>query len=406
MAPNMPLPSSSPKASMDSHSHDDMSMNVNMNVDMNILPKSKRIPYTDSGVETDSTDTTRSTTTTSSFQNELQDSDQELLASDRELLAYVIEAKRVISLEAEALQELSDSVDLDFGKAVALMQQCMGRIIVTGVGKSGLIGAKIAATFSSTGSPSQFVHACDAAHGDLGMITPDDVVLGISKSGASKELQPVLDYCHTFHVPVVAITQKPCSTLGLGAKYVLLIPNVKEACSLGMAPTTSSTATLAIGDALAAALVKARGFSKRDFGVFHPGGSLGRLLLPVGQLLHTGMPLCQMSTTVGEALLCMTSKRLGCVGVVVEEDGLVGVITQANLRLHMTADLLTLSASEIMTSNPVVAHPQQIGSECLKMMDSHQLDCVFVVDPHTHSPLGVIHRQDLSSQECQTSSPK
>lgn len=362
--------------------------------------------------ETESTDNT----CTSSLHH---DEDLHLQGHQAELVDYVMEAKRVISLEALALQQLSDSISLDFGKAVALLQQCMGRIIVTGVGKSGLIGTKLAATFSSTGSPSQFVHACDAAHGDLGMITPEDIVLGISKSGESHELQPILDYCHTFHIPVIAITQKPSSTLGKAAKYKLLLPNVKEACSLGMAPTTSSTATLALGDALAAALVKARGFSKRDFGVFHPGGSLGRLLLPVEQLLHTDMPLVQMTTTVGEALLCMTSKRLGCVGVVMEEEEehggprLVGMITQLNLRQHMAADLLTLPASKIMTWNPLVAHPQQIGSECLKMMNTNTcggdgdggepLDCVFVVDPNTRAPLGVIHRQDLSPQDCQDS---
>jgi arabinose-5-phosphate isomerase len=376
------MPPPSCKAALASPSQDDTTM----------LPETKSLSYTDL-LETDGTDTT----CTWSLQNEPQGSDQELLA-------YVKEAKRVISLEAQALQELSDTINLDFGKAVALMQQCMGRIIVTGVGKSGLIGTKLAATFSSTGSPSQFVHACDAAHGDLGMITPDDVVLGISKSGESHELQPILDYCHTFHIPVIAITQKTSSTLGQAAKYVLQLPNVKEACSLGMAPTTSSTASLALGDALAAALVKARGFSKRDFGVFHPGGSLGRLLLPVEQLLHTDMPLCEMTTTVGEALLCMTSKRLGCVGVV-EEGRLVGVITQVDLRQHMAADLLTLPASKIMTPNPRVAHPQQIGSECLKMMNGEHtsLDCVFVVDPNTRTPLGVIHRQDLSPQDCQDS---
>ena len=327
--------------------------------------------------------------------------------SSEEIFAYIQEGKRVVSMEAKALAELADSIDAEFAKVVALFYRLVGRIVVTGVGKSGLIGAKIAATLSSTGSPSFSVHACDAAHGDLGMITPDDAVLAISKSGESKELLEIIHYANHVGIPLIAITQNANSTLGRAARHCLLLPSeTPEACGLGVAPTTSSTATLALGDALAVALLKARGFTMADFGALHPGGSLGRLTLRMEDLMHCGdeLPICTVSTPVGQALITITRNRMGCVGVVNEAGSLVGIITDNDLSHHMAqskdGNFLSKSARSIMSRVVAVAHPKHIANIVLKTLKQQNLSSIFVVEPNSNNlPVGIIHIQDLFEQK-------
>ncbi len=313
---------------------------------------------------------------------------------------HLSEGKRVIALEAEALAKLSEMLDDQFAKAVRHLRSISGRIIVTGVGKSGLVGSKIAATFSSTGSPALFVHAGDASHGDLGMITPDDAIVAISNSGETGELLHIINYAKRFDITVIGITQNPQSTLAQFAHFTLLLPKTPEACGLGVAPTTSSTATMALGDALAVSLLTRRGFSVNDFGVFHPGGSLGRLLLRVEDLMHGGdtLPTCHVNTPVSDALLIITNMRLGCVGVVDDAGHLTGIITDGDLRRHMSGNLLTQTAGDIMSRSPKVAHPKQLASEILMILNKHKITNMFVVNPETHAPIGVIHIHDLLEQ--------
>ncbi|USO01496.1 MAG: KpsF/GutQ family sugar-phosphate isomerase [Alphaproteobacteria bacterium] len=314
--------------------------------------------------------------------------------------AHIAEGRRVISLEAKALTELSHTLDVSFGEAVEAVSTITGRIIVTGVGKSGLIGAKIAATLSSTGMPALFVHAGDASHGDLGMITPNDAILALSNSGETSELVHVINYAKRFGILLIAITQNPQSTLAKAAHYCLLLPQTPEACGLGVAPTTSSTATLALGDALAVALLTKRGFSVNDFGVFHPGGSLGRLLVRVDALMHKGeqLPVCHKDTPLSEALITMTRKRLGCVGVLDDEGRLIGIITDGDLRRHMSKDLPTHPAHKVMTPSPKVAHPKQLANEVLLTLNKYKITNIFVVDSTTYKPLGVLHIHDFLGQ--------
>lgn len=319
---------------------------------------------------------------------------------------HLSEGKRVITLEAQALTQLSDMLDDQFAQAVCHLREISGRIIVTGVGKSGLVGGKIAATLSSTGSPALFVHAGDASHGDLGMITPDDAIVAISNSGETGELLSIINYAKRFDITVIAITQNPKSTLAQFAQFTLLLPQTPEACGLGVAPTTSTTATMALGDALAVSLLTRRGFSVNDFGVFHPGGSLGRLLLRVEDLMHGGetLPICHLNTPVSDALITITNKRLGCVGVVGDDNRLTGIITDGDLRRHMSGDLLRQTAGAIMSRSPKVAHPKQLASEILMILNKHKITNMFVVNPETHCPIGVIHIHDLLEQT--RSSPK
>lgn len=314
-----------------------------------------------------------------------------------EIQIHISEGKRVIGLEAEALLKLRDMLDGAFGRVVAELSRIQGRIIVTGVGKSGLVGSKIAATLSSTGSPALFVHAGDASHGDLGMITDQDVVVAISNSGETSELSHIINYTKRFDIPLIAITQKADSSLAKAAAHTLLLPETPEACGLGVAPTTSSTATLALGDALAVSLLTKRGFSMNDFGVFHPGGSLGRLLLRIEDVMHSGneIPLCHQDTPLSEALITMTNKRFGCVGVCDAEDRLIGIITDGDLRRHMSADLPLQLAHQVMTKSPKVAHPKQLANEILMIFNKHQITNMFVVDPESGKAVGVIHIHDL-----------
>ncbi|MCK5620971.1 MAG: KpsF/GutQ family sugar-phosphate isomerase, partial [Alphaproteobacteria bacterium] len=255
-------------------------------------------------------------------------------------------ARRVLRLEAEGIGALAESLGDAFIAALDLLHDVKGRAIVTGMGKSGHVARKIAATMASTGTPAQYVHPGEASHGDLGMITPADVVLALSNSGETSELRDLLEYTRRNAIPLIAITSRAGSTMDEMADVTLLLPATPEACPMGLAPTTSTTASLALGDALAVSLLERKGFSPQDFQVFHPGGKLGQTLLRVSDLMHKGdaMPLCAADTPMKEAILAITAKSFGCVGVLDADGRLTGVVTDGDLRRHMEFDLLNQPA--------------------------------------------------------------
>ena len=275
------------------------------------------------------------------------------------------------------------------------MQQAKGRIIVTGMGKSGHIARKIAASLASTGTPSFFVHPAEASHGDLGMITEDDVVIAISNSGESKELVDILNYCKRFGIPLIAITKNPQSSLGKAGDIVLKLPDNGEACPLGLAPTNSTTATLVLGDVLTTCMIERKGFTKADFNDRHPGGKLGSILQRVSDLMHTGeeMPLLEEHAGMQSGLLEMTSKRLGCVGFVNSNGDLTGILTDGDLRRCLTPDVLEKTAIELMTKNPKTVTKDTIASEAMKIMHDKKITNLFVIEDK--KPIGVIHIHDL-----------
>ena len=252
-------------------------------------------------------------------------------------------AKQTIDREVEALRVMEDNLDDTLSKALDLLQNAKGRVIVTGMGKSGHVGSKIAATMASTGTPAFFLHPSEASHGDLGMITPNDVVIAISNSGESKELSDILVYCKRFSIPLIGITKNQESSLGKNCDLVLLLPNNKEACPLGLAPMSSTTATMVMGDILAADLMVRKGFTEEDFKLRHPGGKLGSILRHVADIMHTGdeMPLIGKDAIMQDALMTMSSKMLGCVGIVNEKGELEGMITDGDLRRWMAPDLIS-----------------------------------------------------------------
>ncbi|MGE0254535.1 MAG: SIS domain-containing protein [Alphaproteobacteria bacterium] len=314
--------------------------------------------------------------------------------TDRDLAA----ARRVLRLEAEALGAISAGLDGRFALAVDTLAAVTGRVIVTGMGKSGHIARKIASTMASTGSPAQYVHPGEASHGDLGMIAArKDAVLALSNSGETAELGDLLDYCARFDVPLVAITSRADSTLGQVARVTLVLPATPEACPLGLAPTTSTTAMLALGDALAIALLERRGFTAEDFQVLHPGGRLGNRLLRVGDLMHGGaeLPLAGPDTAMADAILVMTTRRFGCVGIVDGEGRLTGIVTDGDLRRNMVPDLLQRRAGAVMTSRPQTIRATALASEALGLMNARQITSLFVVRDGTTEPVGIIHIHDL-----------
>lgn len=305
-------------------------------------------------------------------------------------------AKRTIDKEVEALRMMENSFDESLTQALDLMQSCKGRVIVTGMGKSGHIARKIAATLASTGTPSFFVHPSEASHGDLGMLTTDDVVIAISNGGESKELADILLYCKRFNIPLVAITKNPDSTLGKNSNLVLRLPNDGEACPLGLAPTSSTTATLVMGDVLAIDLMERKGFSATDYKQRHPGGKLGAILSKVSDLMHTGseMPLISEDAIMQDALMEMTAKMLGCVGIVNKEGDLIGIITDGDLRRWMSPGLILEKVSTVMTKNPKTISPDALAVEALKTMNTtgKGITNLFVVDGT--KPIGLIHIHD------------
>jgi arabinose-5-phosphate isomerase len=305
-------------------------------------------------------------------------------------------ARRVILAEADALRLLAGRIGPDFAAAVDRLAAVEGRVVVSGMGKSGHVGRKIASTLASTGTPALFVHPGEASHGDLGMITGRDAVLALSNSGETPELRDLTLYTRRFAIPLVAMVGRARSTLAEAADVCLLLPEVREACPMGLAPTTSTTCMLALGDALAVALLERRGFSARDFSVFHPGGKLGSQLMRVEQLMRQGdeLPLVGFGCPMGEAVIEMTNKRLGCVGVVDDGCRLVGIVTDGDLRRHMRPDLLERTAGELMTPRPRTIERRALAVEALAAMNGggHPITVLFVVeDGH---PVGALHLHD------------
>jgi arabinose-5-phosphate isomerase len=315
-------------------------------------------------------------------------------AADQDLDA----GRRVLRLEAEGLKALANSLGEEFSRALDLLTAVSGRITVTGMGKSGHIARKIAATLASTGTPAQFVHPGEASHGDLGMIAPGDAVLAMSNSGDTTELNDIILYTRRFGIPLVAMTAKAGSTLAEGADATLLLPRAPEACPMGLAPTTSTTMMLALGDAMAVALLERKGFSEKDFQVLHPGGSLGRKLLRVSDIMHgpESLPLCRPDTAMSEAILIMTQGTFGCVGITDDGGALIGIITDGDLRRHMDPGLLAVPAREVMTGPPRTIRRQALVAEAVGVMNGvrnqRPITSLFVVE--NDRPAGIVHIHD------------
>ena len=290
---------------------------------------------------------------------------------------------------------IHDGLGTAFIAAVDLISAARGRLIVTGMGKSGHVGRKIAATFASTGTPAFFVHPSEASHGDLGMITPDDAIMALSWSGETAELKDLIDYSRRFRIGLIAVTAVTDSTLGRAADVVLAMPQAREACPHNLAPTTSTLMQAALGDALAIALLESRGFTAIDFGHFHPGGRLGAMLKFVRDIMHTGaeIPLATVGARMSEAIAEMTAKTFGCVGITDRRGHLVGIITDGDLRRHMSANLLDLAVEKVMTPQPRTVRPDQLVSEALELLNSSKKTQLMVVDGG--KPVGVVHFHDL-----------
>jgi arabinose-5-phosphate isomerase len=308
----------------------------------------------------------------------------------------LVAARRVLKLEGDALAALSEALDESLVETIDRLHAVTGRIIVTGMGKSGHVARKIAATLASTGSPAQFVHPGEASHGDLGMVTAKDAVLALSYSGRTTELSDLVAYTRRYDIPLIAITGERASALAEAADVSLILPRMPEACPMGLAPTTSTTMALGLGDALAIALLERRGFSAADFQVFHPGGALGKRLLKVADIMHgeEELPTCSLDCPMAEAILIMTAKRFGCVGVVDESGRLSGIITDGDLRRHMENNLLGQRAGDVMTGDPKTIRPQALAVEALRMMNMSErpFTSLFVVDGE--EPLGIVHIHD------------
>jgi arabinose-5-phosphate isomerase len=307
-------------------------------------------------------------------------------------------ADRVLSYAADALNALSAALDGEFVHAIDVMLACKGRIIVSGMGKSGHIARKIAATLSSTGTPAHFVHPAEASHGDLGAIARQDVLLLLSWGGETVELGDLITYAKRFRIPVIGIASNGDSTLMQAADVKLLLPRAPEACPNGLAPTTSTTMMLALGDALAVALMQRKGFSPDQYRDIHPGGSLGRALIRVADLMHreNEIPLAKEDASARDVLLTIASGRLGCVGVVNGAGALVGIVTDGDVRRHAGKDLESRKASDIMTRNPKIAHPGQLAVEAVAQMTESKITQIFVLEAggKNKKPVGVLHIHD------------
>jgi arabinose-5-phosphate isomerase len=311
----------------------------------------------------------------------------------------IASALRTLEAEAGGVTALSAAIHDGLGKsfvaAVDLIRGAHGRLIVTGMGKSGHVGRKIAATFASTGTPAYFVHPGEASHGDLGMITPDDAIMAISWSGETTELKDLTDYSRRFKIGLIAVTANPESALAQAADVVLTLPQAREACPHNLAPTTSTLMQQALGDALAIALLESRGFTALKFAELHPGGRLGAMLKFVRDLMHTGeeMPVASVGTRMADALVVMTQKSLGCVIIVGADGRLMGIITDGDLRRHMSANLTDLKVEEIMTREPKTVRPDQLASEALEFINSMKRTQLIVAE--AGKPVGIVHVHDF-----------
>jgi arabinose-5-phosphate isomerase len=322
-----------------------------------------------------------------------------IVGGKSETKAMLDSAKRTLDLESEGLVALRAALDNGMGEpfreAVTILKAARGRVIITGIGKSGHVGQKIAATFASTGTPAFFVHPTEASHGDLGMIVPDDVILAISWSGETVELKNIITYARRFNVPLISITSRTTSALGKQCDVVLELPKAKEACPHGLAPTTSTTMQLALGDCLAIALLEAKGFTAHDFKVFHPGGSLGASLKYVADVMHRAdrLPLAEKSESMSAALVTMTAKSFGCLGVIDKKGKLVGIVTDGDLRRNMGQELLRSSAGDVMTRAPKTVTPDTLAAEALEIINASRITALFVVEKG--KPVGIVHVHDL-----------
>ena len=305
-------------------------------------------------------------------------------------------AARVIRSEAEALSTLADSLDARFREAVDLIMATKGRVIVTGIGKSGHIAGKIAATLASTGTPAQFVHPAEASHGDLGMITPSDVVLAISNSGEAPELANLITYSRRFGIPLIAMTSRTNSSLGSQSDVILELPQLGEACGTGVVPSTSTTMTLAMGDALAIALMENRDFTAEHFRDFHPGGKLGARLSRVSDLMHVGdaVPVVALDAPMSLVLKQISQKGFGVTAVVDAQGIMAGIITNGDLGRHMET-LSTSTALDVMTATPVTIAPDALAEKAVGVMNARKITCLLVIEPNgPKKPVGLIHIHD------------
>lgn len=313
---------------------------------------------------------------------------------------YLKQAREVLELEAECVRRQAELLGEDFAKAIEMISQCQGRVVVTGMGKSGLIGRKISATLSSTGTPSFFLHPGEGVHGDLGMVTPSDIVIAISQSGEVDEVLAVLPTLKILGTPIISVTGSKDSSLAENSDLNLVVEVEKEACPLGLAPTASTTATLALGDALAVVLLKARNFQPEDFALFHPGGTLGRrLLLTVGKLMHTKdrNPVISEKKVIRDALIIMTNQGNHGAAVVVNESGfLTGIVTDGDLRriLNKYEEPLTLPIEQVMTRNPRTISKEKLAAEAMHIMEDKHITVLPVVDSEGR-PVGIIHLHDI-----------
>ncbi len=311
---------------------------------------------------------------------------------DREI--FLAAGRRVIRRESEALDLLADTLGDSFAQAVELILNAKGRVIVCGMGKSGHIARKITATFASTGTPAQFVHPAEASHGDLGMVTRGDVALVLSNSGETPELADIIAHTRRFDIPLIGVAGREGSTLLRQSDVAILLPAAPEACDQGIVPTTSTTMTLALGDALAIALMEHRQFTPDQFRVFHPGGKLGARLARVRNLMHADLPLVSEDTAMSDALLSMSQKGFGVVGVTDVDGQLEGIITDGDLRRHMDG-LLSLTAGQVMTRNPRTIGPDALAEKAVAVMNDKKITSLFVVDPDgSRAAVGLIHIHD------------
>lgn len=310
------------------------------------------------------------------------------------------EAKRVLLIEAEAVRSLADRINSDFEKAINIIHNSKGRVVVTGMGKSGLVGKKIAATLASTGTPAFFLHPAEAGHGDLGMVTKDDVIIAISNSGETEELISLIPYLKRFDVGLISMSGNPDSTLAKSSDVNIDISIKEEACPMGIVPTASTTATLAMGDAIAVSLLIKQGFREEDFASFHPGGSLGKkLLIKVSDLMHTGdaVPKVHFHTPMTETVVEMSSKRLGITTVIDENGTVLGIITDGDLRRGIEKwgqKVFGMKAGEVMTKNPKTIRPDELAAKALSIMDSHSITAIMVPDEKGRA-IGIIHLHDI-----------
>ncbi|MCP4395206.1 MAG: KpsF/GutQ family sugar-phosphate isomerase [Alphaproteobacteria bacterium] len=305
----------------------------------------------------------------------------------------IASAKKLLETEAEGIKILANELGISFSNALDLIESCKGRIILSGMGKSGLIAQKIAATLASTGTPSFFVHPGEASHGDLGMITTNDVVITMSNSGETSELSDIVAYTRRFNIPLIGITGETKSSLATTSDVALILPAVKEACPLGLAPTTSTTMALALGDAIAVAMLERKGFSAEDFQERHPGGKLGSKLQRVRDIMHKGdeIPLVKHDTLMSEALIIMSEKSLGCLGVTNAQGKLTGVITDGDLRRNMSADLLTKNAADVMTKSPKVTTPDALAEQALLTMNQTRITSLFALEGEKIKGIITVH---------------